>query len=197
MLRRTTLIVGLAILAATSLTAQESQNPWIFSTYYQCDNTQEAVADRLVGELGEVFDAQVSSGNLMTWGWISHHVGGPWRRALYFIAADADKLLGARDAVIQEIQGAHAALGQAFNQICPDHEDYIWQNLAGSDAPEALAEDRQQAGMSTYFVCDVSREDRADELLQTAIAPVLDEMVTQGLIGGWSWNAHRVGGDFR
>ncbi|GIV61490.1 MAG: hypothetical protein KatS3mg044_0356 [Rhodothermaceae bacterium] len=120
MLRRTTLIVGLAILAAAPLTAQESQNPWIFSTYYQCDNTQEAVADRLVGELGEVFDAQVSSGNLMSWGWISHHVGGLWRRALYFVAADADNIIslvlqctyGIQNVVVPR-QASHLALREA------------------------------------------------------------------------------------
>lgn len=56
-----------------------------------------------------------------------------------------------------------------FRTTCPRHEDYIWQVDNGSSG-----EKRGEAGFSVYHVCDVGREDRADEIIAEHVAPILN-----------------------
>jgi hypothetical protein len=50
---------------------------------------------------------------------------------------------------------------------------------------------------ATYFYCDVSGQDRVDEIVKTQDAPVYDKMVEEGLILGWGWLSHHTGGKWR
>jgi hypothetical protein len=50
---------------------------------------------------------------------------------------------------------------------------------------------------ATYFYCDVTGQDRADEIVKKENAPVYDQMVKEGLISGWGWLAHHTGGKWR
>ena len=50
---------------------------------------------------------------------------------------------------------------------------------------------------ASYFICDVTRQDRADELIKTNSAPVYDAAVKDGTITGWGWLAHHTGGKWR
>jgi len=50
---------------------------------------------------------------------------------------------------------------------------------------------------ATYFYCDNSREDQADELIKKNSAPFWDAAVEDGTINGWGWLAHHTGGKWR
>lgn len=50
---------------------------------------------------------------------------------------------------------------------------------------------------ATYFYCDVTGQDRVDELFKKESAPVFDAMVKDGLISNWGWLAHHTGGQWR
>lgn len=50
---------------------------------------------------------------------------------------------------------------------------------------------------ATYFYCDVTGQDRVDEIVKTVNAPVYDQMVKEGAITGWGWLAHHTGGKWR
>jgi hypothetical protein len=50
---------------------------------------------------------------------------------------------------------------------------------------------------ATYFYCDVTGQDRVDEIVKKENAPVYDQMVKEGLISGWGWLAHHTGGKWR
>jgi len=50
---------------------------------------------------------------------------------------------------------------------------------------------------ATYFYCDVTGQDRADEIVKTVNAPVYDQLVKEGVISAWGWLAHHTGGKWR
>jgi hypothetical protein len=178
--------------------AQEDASPAIQATYYYCDQSRAAAADTIVEEvLGPVFDKHVAAGHLTAWGWLGHHLGGPWRRVAYTVAPSVEVLLDTRDQVIEEIFEAQGAAIRELTAICPRHDDYIWEFVAGSQPPAELALARPTAGYSTYYECDISREARADTLMMQAVGPILDRHVGEGGFNSWGWYSHRVGGKVR
>ena len=69
-------------------------------------------------------------------------------------------------------------------------------------APATLmAEEEEKAADSyiyaTYFNCDVSTQEQADELVKANTAPVYDAAVADGTITQWGWLAHHTGGKWR
>jgi hypothetical protein len=68
--------------------------------------------------------------------------------------------------------------------------------LAGT-AQAQEAEDPTVFTYATYFYCDVTGQDKVDEIVKTQNAPVYDQMVKEGLISGWGWLAHHTGGKWR
>lgn len=101
------------------------------SVYYVCDEGREAVADLIVDRVwAPVLDRQVSEGKLGSWVWLSHFLGGKYRKALVTDGADAATLLEARDEFI-EATAENGALGAAFSDVCNGHQDIIW-NIAVS-----------------------------------------------------------------
>ncbi len=96
------------------------------SVYYVCDEGREAVADLIVENvMGPALDRQVQEGRINSWGWLSHFVGGKYRRLLTMDGADHTALLEARTQVIQETN-AQGALIAEFNDVCNGHDDVLW-----------------------------------------------------------------------
>ena len=112
-------------------------------------------------------------------------------------SSDLNKLLDTRDAIIEEIQSGGTDAGQELTSMCPDHDDKIWQSVEGSQPLGAQLADRPAASYSTYFVCEVSKQERTDEIVKQAYAPVLDRFVRAGKLRSWSWFAHVLGGEYR
>jgi len=193
---RLSLMVGLgALLVPLPALAQEEQ-PAAMATYYYCSQAREARADTIVSEhIGPIYDQQLAAGNITAWGWLSHRIGGKWRRLSYFSAPSREALLTARAAIIEEFQADDSGLGREFNEICPSHDDYIWNYEGGSD-PAGIGP-RPEWGLSMYFECDFAREDLADEIYLNVFNGVFDQAVADGTISGWSWHSHDVGGKYR
>ena len=189
-----------ALIAPETTQAQEDANPFVFGTYYQCDQNREGFADAIQEYvMGPILDSHVEAGDLLAWGWLSHRVGGAWRRAEYMIAPDRATLLRVRNAIIEKtLQGSGEAqqATRELTDICPDHDDYIFSVVASSD-PDAVGQARPSVGLSSYYVCDISREARADELMMESLAPILNRHVGEGALGSWIWLAHDVGGKIR
>lgn len=105
----------------------QARPPAGFSTYYECDISREARADTLVTEVfAPIFNRHVSEGQLDSWSWLSHIVGGKWRRLGVFNASEHNTILNVRDQIIEEIGNKHPAAGREFGEICTAHQDYMW-----------------------------------------------------------------------
>ncbi len=180
------------MLFASSLWGQEPQRV-VLGAYYRCDQGRESRADEIVRETwAPIFDRHVAAGNFISWGWSSHMMGTDWRRLLTTIGTDRDAMLDARGEIIEELTRDHADAIEEMGSICPSHDDYIWNSVARNpgDGPGA-------ARLSVYYMCDISRQERADSLVTQFIGPVYDRMVEQGTINSWGWLAHRFGGKWR
>ena len=99
-----------------------------FSTYMQCDMAREERADELVREVfGPVYDRHLGEDGLTSWNWLSHNVGGQWRRALIMGAADHKQLMKKRAEIIAEFGNRKVERAfREFNEICYSHQDYMW-----------------------------------------------------------------------
>jgi len=82
------------------------------------------------------------------------------------------------------------------------HKSKICFMLAGLVALSTSAVAQEEEGPSrftyaTYFYCDVTGQERADEIVKSTNAPVYDKMVAEGNMLGWGWLAHHTGGKWR
>ena len=69
-------------------------------------------------------------------------------------------------------------------------------------APAAVVADHHEEKdetfiYATYFYCDASMEDKADELVAKNTAPIYDAAVKDGTIKAWGWLRHHTGGKWR
>lgn len=94
------------------------------STYYVCDQTQQARADSVVTQLiAPVWNQHVSRGTITSWGWFAHRHGGKYRRLAVMGGADAKSLLNAQETMGSDIPSMAT---REINEICPTHTDYLW-----------------------------------------------------------------------
>lgn len=188
--------VSLMLLGSTVLPAQETTT-YVFGAYYTCNQAQEARTDTIYREvIAPLMQKHVDAGHYNAIGWSKHWAGGEWRRLRYMVGTDMDDILAAREAYIEEVTSQHADAVEEFNEICPSHDDYIWTVTAQSTTSDEVGQNRPDAGMSSYMVCD-SREALADEIFEAALAPVLNRHMEEGVINSWAWLSHLVGGKYR
>jgi len=188
----------LCLPAVADAQEEEKQTKFVYATYFECDPSKSERVDDIVNNAwAPVYDAAVEGETISSWGWLAHHTGGKWRRLFYYSAPSLDGLIDAPDAISPEIKKAHPSAGQIFGEICNAHEDYIWQVATGSAGTGFIAQDRGKVGMSVYFYCDMSKEDRADEIVEEFFAPIYNSHVEKGNISSWGWLKHYIGGKWR
>lgn len=109
-------------------TAREQRGKVGMSVYFVCDMNGESRADELVEkEFAAIYDAHLGPGKLTSWAWMTHVVGGKYRRLLSTTAENLDDLLNTRAELLRSFGGSSA--GREFSSICGSHSDYIW-NIA-------------------------------------------------------------------
>ena len=175
----------------------EATTGYAYVTYFKCDAGREFRADEIIERSFKPhYDAAVEAGEIVQWSWLSHFVGGEWRRALVLSTTNMDDLLAAAGALGEAIQESTPEAGRVFTEVCPEHEDYIWETVDGVGGTP-VGDVRGSAGFSMYFDCDLNREDRADEIMRETLGPVYDARVANGDLTSWIWLAHNVGGEWR
>lgn len=196
--------LGLTALTLSCIAQEEEEGPiaYTYATYFYCDGGPLSAADEAIAEDADRMNGFVEDGTILRWGYLAHHTGGQWMRAIYYQADSVEALLNAYDTMGNGDDGdedggddaadAEADEGPTFGEVCPRHEDYIWQVDNGS-----ASETRGAAGFSVYYVCDVAREERAGEIVDDHIAPILNGFVEEGKLSSWGWSTHLVGGKYR
>lgn len=100
------------------------------SIYYECDPAREQRADAVfTASLAPAFDRMVASGDMNSWGWMQHLVGGKYRRLLVTDGPDAKTLLGAIGGIVQELRVQQPNAFREFSEICGSHQDNVWRIL--------------------------------------------------------------------
>lgn len=189
------LLIATLVLTAGTAFAQDDKAPerFTYATYLYCDASNESLADDYVKETEKpVMDQLVDDGAFLGWGWIRHHTGGKWRRIRYFQTDSINSALAGLDKMGEAFEEAGAGDDEGVGVSCKSHDDYIWQVKAGTTGTE-----RGNVGLSVYFNCKITEEDRADEIVANDFAPIYDKLVEDGKITSWGWQSHVVGGWFR
>ena len=177
--------------------ANPSQTAYAYATYFVCSPETESRADEIINSTFKPhYDAAVEQGDILSWSWLRHFVGGNWRRVLVLVASDMDSIIDASGAIGEAISDTTPESFRAFSGICSSHEDYIWQNVEGIGSG-AVTQERGSAGFSVYMQCDMSKEERADELVREVFGPIYNRHVGQGELTSWNWLEHNVGGKWR
>ena len=183
--------LALVALACVAEEEEEESGPmaYTYATYFKCAGGSLDRADEIMAADAERMDGFVENGMITAWGWLTHHTGGSWQRAIYFQAESMDALL---DAYAGTGEGSDPEANAEFGAICNAHEDYIWQVDNGSQG-----DGRGEVGFSVYHVCDMNGEDRVDEIVNDHMAPILNGLVEDGKLTSWGWSSHVVGGKYR
>ena len=95
------LIAPLVCLSGTAFAQDDDEAiGFAYVTYFECDAGREYRADEII-ELNYKphYDAAVEAGDISQWSWLTHFVGGKWRRALVLTAANMDDLLASAGAL--------------------------------------------------------------------------------------------------
>lgn len=188
--------LGLTFFAATTI-AQDDDEPKMFTyaTYFYCNVNDQDKVDEIADRNAPLMDEQVDKGVISGWGWLAHHTGGQWRRIRYTTSDSLDGLLAAQDTINEAFEkkyGADDPANEIMGAACPRHDDYIWQVENGT-----VGQERGEVGFSVYHICDINREERADEIVAEHIAPILNQFVEDGKLTSWGWLSHVVGGRVR
>lgn len=182
------------LLGGVAFAQDKPADRYTYVTYSACDLTLQDRADEIFEQVQKgVYEAAVADGTINGYGWLKHHTGGKWRRAVYFGATSVQALLDAQKKTGDQMDAKNKKLGDEFSKICNSHDDYIWSTIAGNIGTVA----RGGAAFSVYYVCDQGREEQADALVSQVFAPIYDKMVAEGKIKSWGWNEHIVGGQYR
>lgn len=180
------------------IAAQDTAQPVVYSSYYQCDPNQQARVDSLVRSFwGPIVDRHVAAKHAMAWGWLGHHTGGTWSRAFYVVSPDVGNAIDAVDGLLADARKANAEALRQTSAACPTHEDYIWQRVTGSQPTTDLGRSRPAASLSIYYECDPAREQRADALVTSTFTSTFGALVQSGDLNSWGWLQHIVGGKYR
>ena len=194
--RRIAVLTVAASLLASVVMAQQTPPPFAMATYYRCDYAKQARADTLYKQvIVPLLDRQVKAGNLTSYGFYSHRIGGVFRRLESWTAPTLEKLIAAQDAYHADLQKTNPKGGAEFDAVCGSHDDYIWNRVLG---PAVTPEAPKPAFIySRYLTCDMAKENEADMIMETALASMLNKHVQAGHIMGWSWFTHNLGGTIR
>ena len=199
MVRNSMLLCVSLLLAALPSVARaqedDSSGPFIYGTYSVCDLGKQWKLDSLVeNNHSKVWDKALEDGVITAWGYMGHHTGGPWRRITYFSAPTLEQTMAAADTIFEALAQAAPQASNEYSSICSTHSDYVWEHVAGSD-PTASA--RGNASFSVYYICDESRESRADELMSDTLSAVYEKHRKAGNLTSWGWYQHWIGGKYR
>ena len=103
-------------------------NQFRLSTYFFCNQAEEASVDTLVTDvIGPEIQKHVDMGHVTSWAWMRHANGGTMRRILTYTAPTVKGLFQMRDAVFDGV-GADAAR-KMFGGSCGNHFEYVWADV--------------------------------------------------------------------
>lgn len=98
------------------------------SVYMECSFTGEDRADEIFKKhFAPIYNAQVGKGKLTSWGWMSHVIGGKYRRLETLTADNYEDLLKAKSSIVDTLyySGSNKS-AEEFSKICTSHQDYLW-----------------------------------------------------------------------
>jgi len=172
---------------------EKAADVYIYGTYFYCDVLGEEKADEAFERrMAPAYKKAMKDGLITGWGYLKHHTGGKWRRVTYHMAPSVSAIMSASDKMGEMMDKDWTDADDAFPAACRAHDDYVWKSAGGT-----LSGERGKVGMSVYMHCDMSMEERADEIVTNNFAPIYDAHLGKGKLTSWGWSTHVIGGKWR
>lgn len=176
-----------------SASAEDQEKTFLYASYFSCPAGKMSDVGKVIkNEFAPLYDAAVKDGTLKGWGWSTHHTGGRWQLIFNHSNDSVDGLLKSADTMNERAKAANVDPENTFGKICNSHDDYIWELTQGADGDV-----EGPAAISTYFQCNISTEDRADEIVKKHFAPIYNANMGKGKLTSWAWASHVYGGKYR
>lgn len=105
----------------------KARSPFAISTYYECSSDEDEADAIVKTAFAPILNQHVKDGKIASWNWLEHMVGGKYRRALVFDAANPKATLKYWGALWEELDKTQPAFTRRFGAICSSHADYIWE----------------------------------------------------------------------
>lgn len=97
------------------------------SVYFECSVADQARADEIFAEAyAPRLNQQQEDGRIASWGWLSHVLGGEYRRLQTVTGSDYASVATSRLDVLRDVGRDHPELAREFAGICHTHVDYLW-----------------------------------------------------------------------
>lgn len=97
------------------------------SVYFVCAVADQIRSDEVFAEIyAPILDQMAADGEIASWNWQSHVLGGPYRRLQTVTGSDYATVNAARLQAIQQANESHPELAREFAEICDSHSDYLW-----------------------------------------------------------------------
>jgi hypothetical protein len=94
-----------------------------YSSYYACSVNGQERADEIWTEANAPYLNQLQEdGEIASWGWSTHVIGGRYRRLMTITGADYPSVVQANNGLVQ-FSDLNPELGE---DICWSHTDYLW-----------------------------------------------------------------------
>ena len=188
------LLLLIALATPVGVDAQDQDTPrYAFAMYYECNpNLEGAVDQAVMGSIAPIYQRHVDSGDLDSWAWRAHAIGGPWRRSAVIVASDLETVLETRAAIVREVQAEAPAAVNLLNAGCPVHEDYVWWLMLESQ--EASATPEATPSLTAFYRCDGAPLGEVGTIVRERVGPFLEGMVREGRLTTWAWGGHVMGG---
>ncbi len=194
-MKKLVLLLAAGLLMMVPDASAQDEPALVFGAYYRCNVAMEARADELMEQIvGPVVQRHVDAGHLTGWSWLTHSMGGAWRRLMVMTGTDMNQMMEMRAQILQEVSANHADEMEDFNRACASHDDYIWYGIVNStNDPDAAG----TASVSSYHMCDRAQEARADHIFEQVLAPLYEKHRAAGHIASYAFYGHRFGGVIR
>jgi len=119
--------IWLQVDGSEPLQTEAQDRPDVGMTSYMVCDSREGEADEIMQTaFSPILNRHVQAGDINSWSWLEHSVGGWYRRALVLDAADYKSMLDYWEKLWADLEAEQPELLREFSSICDSHTDYIW-----------------------------------------------------------------------
>jgi len=119
--------IWLQEVGSEALQSSAQERPAVGMTSYMVCDSREGEADEIMQTaFSPILNRHVQTGDINSWSWLRHGVGGWYRRALVLDAADYKSMLDYWEKLWADLEAEQPELLREFSSICDSHTDYIW-----------------------------------------------------------------------
>lgn len=97
---------------------------------YKCDRARVAEIDEYVRSVqAPIMETMMAEGWLLDWGYLGHHYGDEWNRAVYYVSASLPRHVEFSGEVTRRLAEARPGEVSPFTRLCFEHKDNIYDRI--------------------------------------------------------------------